>query len=115
MMRGTMAIVAAAALLLLLLGACRAGEGAGPPDGRKPATGKEKTMSENAQTPSPPPGAIPIGDDVYAVPIGKPDADGCQRYRLWSPTKMVVQAIHYRRADGRFTMRKDEAACHRKP
>ncbi len=113
MMRGTMAIVAAAALLLL--DACRAGESTSPPARKEPATGKEKTVSENAQTPSPPPGAIPIGDDVYAVPIGKPDAQGCQRYRLWSPTKMVVQAIHYRRADGSFTMRKDEAACHRKP
>ncbi len=67
--------------------------------------------SPDEEAKAPPPGAIPIGEDVYAVPVGEPDEQGCQRYRLWSPTKMVVQAIHYRRADGSFTMRKDEAAC----
>ncbi len=112
-MRGTITIMAAVALLLVL-GACRAGDDAGPPV-EEPAAKKDEAVSNSPQTPAPPPGAILIGDDVYAVPIGEPDADGCQRYRLWSPTKMVVQAIHYRRADGSFTMRKDEAACHRKP
>ena len=108
-MRSAMTILAAASLLLL--DACRAGAGTGSPPSREPAPDREKAMSEPTRTPDVPPGAILIGDDVYAVPIGKPDADGCQRYRLWSPTKVVVQAIHYRRADGSFTMRKDEAAC----
>ena len=94
---------------LLLLASCS------PPGGQAPpGSGGDRTMHENGrgeEAKAPPPGAIPIGDEVYAVPIGGPDEQGCQRYRLWSPTKMVVQAIHYRRADGSFTMRKDEAAC----
>lgn len=67
-------------------------------------------MSNESSAPAPPAGAIRIADDLYAVPIG-PDANGCERYRLWSAHHMVVQAIHYRRADGSFTMNKQEAAC----
>lgn len=98
-----------AVVAVLLLAACS------PPGGREqPPSAGDRTMHEKspgAEAKAPPPGAIPIADEVYAVPIGEPDEQGCQRYRLWSPTKMVVQAIHYRRADGSFTMRKDEAAC----
>jgi len=61
--------------------------------------------------PEPPEGAVKIGDSVYAAPHDYIDEDGCRPYRLWSPDKMVVQAIHYRKADGSFTMSKAEAAC----
>ncbi|MFQ5348064.1 MAG: hypothetical protein ACE5ED_09515 [Rhodothalassiaceae bacterium] len=60
-----------------------------------------------------PAGAVPIGDSVFAVPLAAPDPDGCQAYRLWSsdPGRMVVMALHYRRADGSFTMLRSEADC----
>jgi hypothetical protein len=57
-----------------------------------------------------PEGAIAVGDDVYMVPIAKDDT-GCMMYRAFSPTKAVMQAIHYRTEDDRFVMNKDEAAC----
>jgi hypothetical protein len=65
------------------------------------------TAATDAQMPD---GAIAVGDDVYMVPIGK-DAQGCAMYRAFSPTKAVAQAIHYRAADDRFVMNKDDAAC----
>ncbi|GEQ97764.1 hypothetical protein JCM17844_14010 [Iodidimonas gelatinilytica] len=52
-----------------------------------------------------------MGNGVYAVPIEGVDEDGCQRYRLWAADRMVIQAIHYRKADGSFSMNKNEAAC----
>jgi hypothetical protein len=57
-----------------------------------------------------PPGAIPIGDQLYQVPIGADD-EGCPRYRLYSPTKLVVQAIYYRDPAGGFTPDRRQAAC----
>jgi hypothetical protein len=58
----------------------------------------------------PPPGAIPIGDQLYQVPIGADD-DGCPRYRLYSPTRLVAQAIYYRDSAGGFTPDRHQAAC----
>jgi hypothetical protein len=57
-----------------------------------------------------PPGAIPVGDDLYQVPIGE-DEDGCPMFRLFSPTQMVVQAIFWRTPEGDFTMDRAEADC----
>jgi hypothetical protein len=57
-----------------------------------------------------PPGAIAVGDDLYQVPIGD-DEDGCPMFRLFSPTRMVVQAIFWRTPEGEFTMDRSEAAC----
>ena len=57
-----------------------------------------------------PVGAIAIGDDVYMVPAGADDA-GCPWFRAFSPTKMVVQAMFYRAAEGGFTMDRTGAAC----
>ncbi len=54
--------------------------------------------------------AIPIGEDVYMVPAGV-DGTGCPWFRAFSPTKMVVQAMFYRAADGSFTMARVEAVC----
>ncbi len=58
-----------------------------------------------------PDGAIQTGDDMYMVPVGTPDSNGCQLYRAHSPGKMVPQVIFYRRADGTFVVNKAEAAC----
>lgn len=59
----------------------------------------------------PPEGAVKISQDLYAVPLPQPDQDGCVLYRLWSAENMVTQAIHYRKANGDFTMNKNEATC----
>jgi hypothetical protein len=57
-----------------------------------------------------PAGAVKVGQDLYRVPIGQ-DADGCAIYRLYSPTRMVSQAISYRSRDGGFTIDRQEADC----
>jgi hypothetical protein len=57
-----------------------------------------------------PSGAIKVGDQLYQVPIGADD-DGCPRYRLYSPTKLVAQAIYYRDQAGGFTPDRRRAAC----
>ena len=57
-----------------------------------------------------PAGAIEVGRNLYQVPIGR-HADGCAMYRLYSPTRMVSQAISYRSRDGRFTIDRQEADC----
>jgi hypothetical protein len=59
-----------------------------------------------------PPGAIPIGDELYQVPIGADD-DRCPRYRLYSPTRLVAQVIYYREAGGGFTTDRRQAHCAR--
>ena len=59
-----------------------------------------------------PAGAVAVGPDLYQVPIGA-DAEGCPMYRLHSPTRMVTQAIAWRRPDGSFTLDRREAACAR--
>lgn len=66
--------------------------------------------SPGGAEPSLPAGAIRVGDDLYQVPIGA-DADGCPMFRLYSPNRMVTQAISYRHRDGGFTMDKRKAAC----
>jgi len=74
--------------------------------------GQPKEASVAAEDPSPPlpAGAIPVGENLYQVPIG-PDADGCMMYRPHAPDGFVVQAIYYRAADGSFTPDKRRAAC----
>ena len=59
-----------------------------------------------------PAGAIRVGQDLYQVPIGR-DADGCAIYRLYSPTRLVSQAISYRSRDGGFTIDRQKADCPR--
>ena len=56
--------------------------------------------------------AIEVGEDLYQVPIGTDD-DGCPMFRMYSPTRLVAQAIYYRDAAGAFTMSRREAACTR--
>jgi hypothetical protein len=57
-----------------------------------------------------PAGAIRVGQELYQVPIGR-DADGCAIYRLYSPTRLVSQAISYRSRDGGFTIDRQKADC----
>jgi hypothetical protein len=74
---------------------------AAPPTG--PATTGDRAL---------PAGAIAVGPDLYQLPLGA-DAEGCMMYRLHSPTRMVTQAIAWRRPDGSFTLDRREAACAR--
>lgn len=73
-------------------------------------SGKKGDSSTEPNAAAVPADAIAVGDDVYMVPAGV-DSDGCAMFRVFSPTKMVVQAVHYRAADGTFVMDKVEAAC----
>lgn len=57
-----------------------------------------------------PDGAIAVGEDLYMVPLAKP-VSGCPAFRAFSPNRMVVQAIYFRAADGRFVMSRQEADC----
>jgi len=57
-----------------------------------------------------PANAIPIGEDVYMVPLG-PDGDGCTMYQAFSPTKAVAQVIQYRASEGRYVSDKRDSAC----
>lgn len=78
------------------------------------AAGKDSKAPPAKNAAQVPADAIAVGDDVYMVPIGA-DAEGCTMYRVFSPTKATVQAIHYRTAEGRFVMDKAQAACRRAP
>jgi len=57
-----------------------------------------------------PEGAVEVREGYYMVPVTK-DEDGCQMYRAYAPGMLTDQAIRYQRADGSFTVNKEEAAC----
>ena len=57
-----------------------------------------------------PEGAIPVSADLYMLPMGI-DETGCPVFQPWSPTLMVVQALHWRTAEGTFTLDRDAADC----
>ncbi len=57
-----------------------------------------------------PAGAVRVGDDLYMVPVGR-DADGCERFTMFSRTKMVPAVIHYRDGKGGFTTDRAQADC----
>jgi hypothetical protein len=63
-------------------------------------------------TPEPavPAGAIRVNDQLYMLPMGTDDT-GCPMFQPWSPTLMVVQALHWRAADGSFTLDRHAADC----
>ncbi len=72
-------------------------------------------MAEAPETPADagapvPEAAIPVGRDLYMIPMGT-DEGGCPVFQPWSPTLMVVQALHWRAADGSFTLDRDAADC----
>ena len=87
------------ALAACLLAGCGASPGAQAPSAHVEAGAAEV-----------PADAIPIGDQLYMVPAGV-DRTGCPWFRAFSPTKMVVQAMFYRAAEGGFTMDRVEAVC----
>jgi hypothetical protein len=76
----------------------------------RPVTRSPSDVAEERAAADLPRGAIEVGEDLYQVPIGT-DAAGCPMFRMYSPTKLVAQAIYYRDAAGGFTMSRQEAAC----
>jgi hypothetical protein len=57
-----------------------------------------------------PEGAIKVRDDYYMLPAGVDD-NGCRMFTPFAPGMMTDQAIRFRRADGSFTLSREEAAC----
>lgn len=98
-----------------LLGGCAPPS---PPGAGAPAAAEDGAAhpAPAAQRPSggaaggPPAGAVQVGPELYQVPIGA-DAEGCPMYRLYSPTRLVSQAIAYPGRDGGFTADRRAAAC----
>ena len=86
-----------AVALALAIGAC--GQQAG--DERR---GKKVVIQ------TPPPGAIGVDEDLYMVEIGVDDG-GCRMFSAWSNTRAVVAAVHYRDAEGNFTLSRSKAKC----
>ena len=70
----------------------------------------ERTQYEGESAVTVPPGAIQVGDDYYMVPSGT-DADGCPQFSPWSSGNLVQTALFYRKADGSFTVVKEQSAC----
>ncbi len=72
------------------------------------------TLAEASAVSSPPAGvpaaAIEVAPDLYMLPMGIDEA-GCPVFQPWSPTMMVVQVLHWRTADGSFTLDRDAADC----
>ena len=88
--------------------ACQAATSSGEQRTTVGESGRKEFVEESkAQIP---PGAIQTGDDFYMVPIGK-DSDGCEQFRPWSKSLMVLAAIYYRKADGGFTLDYPVADC----
>ena len=68
------------------------------------------TEESQLEPPLVPVGAIQVSAELYMVPAGA-DAVGCPMFQPWSPTLMVVQALHWRSADGTFTLDRNVADC----
>ena len=100
-------IVLYLALAAVLTG-CEAATGSGEPEAAVGNPGQEGLVGESGR--EPPPGAIRTGDDLYMVAIGR-DSNGCLQFKPWSKSRMVPAAIYFRKADGGFTLYKDEADC----
>ena len=86
----------AAIALTLALGACTAAY--------------EQPAEESGMPQEVPAGAIQLGEDYYMVPAGA-DSDGCPLFRPWSGSKPVKTALYYQKADGGFTIGKEQSAC----
>ena len=79
-----------------------------------PPPGSKSGVAADQETSRLPHGAIQVGEELYQIPIGA-DVDGCPRFRMYSPTKLVAQAIYYRDAAGGFITSKEGAACASEP
>ena len=86
----------AAIALTLALGACTAAY--------------EQPAEETGMAQEVPAGAIQLGEDYYMVPVGT-DAEGCAQFAPWSGSNPVTAAIYYRKADGDFTLHKEQTDC----
>jgi hypothetical protein len=74
------------------------------------AAPRESNPSHDPAPAPVPADAIAVSPDLYMRPMGVDD-DGCPVFQPWSPTLMVVQALHWRAADGTFTLDRDDADC----
>ena len=61
-------------------------------------------------TPQPPAGAVQVGEDFYMVPAGT-DEDGCMQFGPWPAGNPVTTALYYRKADGSFTLHREQTDC----
>jgi hypothetical protein len=86
----------------LLIQACAT---EGPGSGLKSGVATREPAADEIPT-----GAIPVDQDLYQVPIGMDD-EGCPMFRMYSPTRLVPQAVYYRDASGGFTTNRQAAAC----
>ena len=91
----------------LALALCAAGAGCSEAGGLRDEPPGPEAAGPEAAVPA---GAVPIGSGFYMVPMGE-DADGCQRFRLHSPTRYTNPVVYYRTADGSFVLEKARAAC----
>jgi hypothetical protein len=66
--------------------------------------------ADSGETPEIPPAAIPVAPELYMLPMGT-DETGCAVFQPWSPTLAVVQALHWRTAEGSFTLDRGAADC----
>lgn len=90
------------------LAGCEAATGSGEREAAVGSPGQKGPVGESRR--EPPPGAIPTGDDLYMVAIGR-DSNGCEQFKPWSRSRMVPAAIYFRKADGGFTLYKEAADC----
>jgi len=93
------------ALAALSLAGCGALPNAASDESRPPAVDRSGAASGGV-----PPAAIAVTPELYMLPMGT-DGAGCAVFQPWSPTMAVVQALHWRKADGSFTLDRAEADC----
>ena len=103
-----MRLIVLSLALAVALGGCGAATGFGEREAAVENPGQEGLVGESGR--EPPPGAIRTGEDLYMVAIGR-DSSGCLQFKPWSKSRMVPAAIYFRKADGGFTLYKDEADC----
>ena len=103
-----MRLIVLSLALAVALGGCQAATGSGEREAAVGDPGQEGLVGESGR--EPPPGAIQTGEDLFMVAIGR-DSSGCLQFKPWSKSRMVPAAIYFRKADGDFTLYKDEAEC----
>jgi len=54
--------------------------------------------------------AVPAGENLWMVPLAD-TVSGCRAFRPFSPGRMTVAAIYYRKRGGGFTLDRAEADC----
>jgi hypothetical protein len=99
----------AATMAVLWLAGC--GPMTGPSmDDRAQESRTPAVDASGTAPPAIPPDAIAVTDELYMLPMGT-DSAGCAVFQPWSPTMAVVQALHWRKADGSFTLDRALADC----